>query len=97
MPPTAIWTLEGSGSRFKVKNEHTALYVPQLVSSTPTTASKTGGLFTFALNGDGTTWNIKGANGQYWDGLESGASWVGVAERDTPFASPPSSPSRCTR
>ena len=63
MPPTAIWTLEGSGSRFKVKNEHTALYVPQLVSSTPTTASKTGGLFTFALNGDGTTWNIKGANG----------------------------------
>lgn len=73
MPPTAIWTLEGSGSRFKVKNEHTALYVPQLVSSTPTTASKTGGLFTFALNGDGTTWNIKGANGQYWDGLESGA------------------------
>lgn len=71
--PNAVWTLERSGAGYKVLNEYTGLYVPQLVQSAATTASKTGATFTFALNSDGTTWNIKGSNGQYWDGLESGA------------------------
>lgn len=79
MPPTAIWTLEGSANKFKVKNEYTGLYVPQLVNSTPTTASKAGAQFSFALNADGSTWNIKGTNNLYWDGVESGAlvGWGG--------------------
>ncbi len=76
---SAIWTLEGSGKTFKVKNAFTDLYVPQLEQSQPTTASKTGANFTFTLNADGTTWNIKGTNGEYWDGLESGdlVGWNG--------------------
>lgn len=79
MLPQGVWTLEGTGNKFKVKNEYTGLYVPQLVRSTATTASKTGAVFTFALNADGATWNIKGANGQYWDGTENGAlvGWDG--------------------
>ncbi len=72
LQPNAVWTLEGSGKTFKVKNEYTSLYVPLLTRSQSTTASKTGGSFTFALNSDGETWNIKGSNGQYWDGIESG-------------------------
>lgn len=72
LTPAGIWTLEGSGSTFKVKNEYLSLYVPQLQSSTAATASTTGGTFTFALNADGETWNIKGSNGQYWDGVENG-------------------------
>ena len=79
LQPTAVWTLDGSGKTFKVKNEYTSLYVPLLTRSQPTTAAKTGGSFTFALNSDGETWNIKGSNGQYWDGLESGdlVGWDG--------------------
>lgn len=73
LTPNAIWTLEGEGNSFRVKNVGTDLYVPQLARSAATTASTTGAVFTFALNSDGQTWNIKGANGQYWDGVESGA------------------------
>lgn len=73
LTPNGVWTLEGSGNSFKVKNEYTDLYVPALVRSTATTASTAGVAFTFALNNDGETWNIKGSNGQYWDGLENGA------------------------
>ncbi len=77
--PTGVWTLEGSGKTFKVKNEFTSLYVPQLQQSQPTTAAQSGANFTFTLNADGTTWNIKGTNGEYWDGLESGdlVGWNG--------------------
>lgn len=79
LTPAAVWTLEKSGAGYKVKNEYYNLYVPQLVRSTATTASATGGVFSFALNSDGETWNIKGGNGQYWDGLENGAlvGWDG--------------------
>lgn len=79
LQPNAVWTLEGSGSSFKVKNEYTGLYVPQLVRSTATTAAATGVAFTFTPNSDGETWNVKGSNGQYWDGLENGAlvGWNG--------------------
>ncbi len=79
LTPAAIWTLEGMGKQFKVKNEYYGLYVPQLVRSTATTASKTGGTFTFNLNSDGETWNIKGSNGQYWDGTADGnlVGWDG--------------------
>lgn len=75
----AIWTMEGTTPRFRVKNVGTDLYVPQLTRSTATTASSSGAQFTFALNADGQTWNIRGANGQYWDGVESGAlvGWDG--------------------
>ncbi len=73
LDPTAVWTLEGSGKTFKVKNEYLGLYVPQLVQSTATTASTTGSNFTFTLNADGDTWSVLGTNGQYWDGLASGA------------------------
>lgn len=79
MLPTGVWTLQGSGNQFKVLNEYTNLYVPQLTRSQATTATNTNpGTFTFAPNGDGT-WNIKGANGQYWDGTEDGAlvGWDG--------------------
>ena len=79
LSPAGVWTLEGSGRTFKVKNEFMGLYVPQLQQSQPTTASETGANFTFTLNADGTTWNIKGSNGEYWDGLESGdlVGWNG--------------------
>lgn len=75
----AVWTLEGTSPRFRVKNVGSDLYVPQLVRSTATTATATGAQFTFALNADGQTWNIRGGNGQYWDGIESGAlvGWDG--------------------
>lgn len=75
----ALWTFEGTSPSFLVKNVGSSLYVPQLVRSTPTTASANGAQFAFALNSDGQTWNIRGANGQYWDGVESGAlvGWDG--------------------
>ena len=79
MKPNAIWTLQGSGNVFKVYNAYNKLYIPQLKQSQPTSAAATGENFTFTLNADGVTWNIKGTNGQYWDGLESGAlvGWNG--------------------
>lgn len=75
----AVWTLEASGDRYKVLNVGADLYVPQLQRSQPTTASSSAETFAFALNDDGATWNILGRNGQYWDGVESGAlvGWDG--------------------
>lgn len=77
--PNAVWTLEGNTPNFMVKNTGSSLYVPQLVRSTATTASANGAQFTFALNNDGQTWNIRGNNGQYWDGVQNGAlvGWDG--------------------
>jgi len=72
LTPQAVWTLEASGSGFKVKNEYASLYVPLLARSTATTAAATGGVFAFTLNSDGETWCIKGSNGQMWDGLADG-------------------------
>ncbi len=77
--PNATWTLEAMGSAFKVKNEYEGLYVPELTRSSAAVASTSAGKFTFALNPDGESWNVKGSNGQYWDGNESGAlvGWDG--------------------
>lgn len=72
LDPTAVWTLEANGKKFKVKNEYYGLYIPSLVRSTATTASTTGDSFTFTLNSDGRSWCIKGTNGQMWDGTENG-------------------------
>lgn len=80
LQPNAVWTISGSGKAFKVKNEYLGVYVPSLQRSQPTAASKTSGdTFTFNLNSDGETWNIKGSNGQYWDGTENGnlVGWDG--------------------
>lgn len=73
LDPSGVWTLEGSANNFKVKNDYYALYVPALQRSTATTASANGASFTFNLNDDGETWNVKGANGQYWDGIADGS------------------------
>lgn len=75
----AVWTFEGSGNEFKVKNVGSELYVPLLQRSAQTTATEEGTTFTFALNDDGTTWNILGSNGQYWDGEQNGnlVGWDG--------------------
>ena len=79
LDPSATWTVEQSGSSYKIKNEYYGLYVPSLQRSTAAVASKTGGLFTFNKNSDGTSWNIKCSNGQYWDGTENGnlVGWDG--------------------
>lgn len=70
--PLGVWTLESSGTKFKVKNEYCGLYVPKLVRSTATTMSEAGDSFSFTLNSDGTSWCVKGTNGQMWDGTENG-------------------------
>lgn len=79
LKPNAVWTISGNNKSFKVKNEYLGVYVPVLQRSQPATAAKTGDTFTFNLNSDGYTWNVKGSNGQYWDGNESGAlvGWNG--------------------
>lgn len=79
LKPNAVWTISGNNKSFKVKNEYLDVFVPVLQRSQPTTAAKTGDTFTFNLNSDGETWNIKGSNGQYWDGNENGAlvGWNG--------------------
>lgn len=76
---TAVWTLEASGTGYRIKNDYLGLYIPQLQRSAATTAASAGGLFTFTLNADGETWNIKGDNGQYWDGEPNGnlVGWDG--------------------
>ena len=79
LDPSATWTLEASGSNFKVKNDYYGLYVPALQRSTAAVASATAGVFTFSPNPDGNSWNIKCSNGQYWDGTENGnlVGWDG--------------------
>lgn len=79
LDPSAVWTLEASGKSFKVKNEYFGLYIPALQRSAATTAAKTGSNFTFTLNSDGQTWNVKGTNGMYWDGIADGSlvGWDG--------------------
>lgn len=70
--PYAVWELQGSNNKFKVYNPYSSYYVPLLVLSTATKGNANGGTFTFTLNTDGETFNVKGTNGQYWDGNESG-------------------------
>ena len=70
--PYYTWTFEGSGKKFKVKNEYTGLYIPKLTQSGQIILSKTGDTFTFTLNSDGETWKVLGTNSQYWDGVADG-------------------------
>lgn len=72
LDPTAVWTLEGAGQKFKVKNEFYGLYVPTLQRSAAATASKTGGTFTFSKGTD-DVWRIVGTNGMKWDGIQDGS------------------------
>jgi hypothetical protein len=70
--PYYTWTFEGSGKKFKVKNEYTGLYIPKLTQSGQIILSSTGDTFTFTLNADGETWKVMGTNSQYWDGVADG-------------------------
>lgn len=80
LQPNAVWTLvRTAANTFRVKNEYKNLYVPQLGRSQATTAATTGDAFTFTLNADAETFNVKGTNGMYWDGIEDGSlvGWNG--------------------
>ena len=70
--PYYTWTFEGSGKKFKVKNEYTGLYIPKLTQSGQIILSDKGDTFTFTLNADGETWKVMGTNSQYWDGVADG-------------------------
>lgn len=72
--PTAVWTLESLGTRFRVRNDYTELYVPALQNSAQTflTRKSSAGSFAFTLNADGETWKIKGTNNSCWDGTANG-------------------------
>ena len=70
--PYYTWTFEGSGKKFKVKNEYTGLYIPKLTQSGQIILGKAGDTFTFTLNADGETWKVMGTNSQYWDGVADG-------------------------
>ena len=70
--PYYTWTFEGSGKKFKVKNEYTGLYIPKLTQSGQIILGKAGDTFTFTLNSDGETWKVQGTNSQYWDGVADG-------------------------
>ena len=70
--PYYTWTFEGSGKKFKVKNEYTGLYIPKLTQSGQIILSQSGDTFTFTLNADGETWKVLGTNSQYWDGVADG-------------------------
>lgn len=70
--PTHVWTLEPADEKFKVKNEYTGMYVPQLQLSAATTGSTEGDTFSFTLNEDGFSFAVLGTNGMYWDGIETG-------------------------
>ncbi|MBR1838141.1 MAG: beta-N-acetylhexosaminidase [Bacteroidaceae bacterium] len=69
--PYYVWTLERvgtTGNRFRVKNELTGKYIPQLTQSGAIYVSDAPDTFTFTHH-DGDVWEILGSNGQYWDGV----------------------------
>lgn len=72
LDPSAVWTLEGEGNKFKVKNAYYDLYIPLLQRSACPAVSKLGDTFTFTLNADGESFKIAGTNGMMWDGNENG-------------------------
>jgi hypothetical protein len=66
--PGFIWNLEGEGNTFTVVNNY-GVYIPQLLRGSLVTGGSTPERFTFTLNGDGTTWSVKGtSNNYYWNG-----------------------------
>lgn len=72
LDPSAVWTLEGEGNKFKVKSAYYDLYIPLLQRSTCPVVGENGGEFTFTLNADGESFKIAGSNGVMWDGNENG-------------------------
>ncbi len=77
--PYYTWTLERAGTVFRVKNEYTELYIPQLGRGSATIASTTGDTFRFTLNTDGISFTGQSTtNSRYWNGNEgSPASMTG--------------------
>ena len=81
--PYYTWTLEASGTKFKVLNNGAGKYVPSLKNSTAAFLSNTGDSFAFTRNADGS-WKIKGSNNVCWDGLAAGAL-VGYNDPGHPY------------
>ena len=66
-PMNYIWQLQASGNGYKVANGLEG-YIPAINKGGKVAADTTGDVFTFALNGDGTSFSVKGSNGLYWNG-----------------------------
>ncbi len=66
LSPMFTWILEANKSKFNVKNVATGTYVQALSRSQPGKLGTKAYGFTFTYDTD--HWNIKGANGMYWDG-----------------------------
>ena len=64
---TYVWQLKASGSGYKVANGLEG-YIPVINKGGKVAADDTGDTFTFTLNGDNTTFSVKGTNGLYWNG-----------------------------
>ncbi|MCM1310911.1 MAG: family 20 glycosylhydrolase [Bacteroides sp.] len=69
LSPIFTWTFEGADGNYKVKNLATETYVAQLERSTTAKLNASGASFTWTYDTD--HWNVKGANGMYWDGLDN--------------------------
>ena len=82
--PYSTWTLEASGTRYRVKNEYLGTYIPTVTTATTAVVmSSTPADFTFSTNSDGS-WKIQGTNSVCWDGLASG-SLVGWTSPGHPY------------
>lgn len=67
--PAFVWNVSADGENaFRISNEYNELLIPSLPNGANVTASTNGDRFEFTLNADGSTWTIKGSNGQYWNG-----------------------------
>ena len=64
---TYVWQLQASGNGYKVANGLEG-YIPTINKGGKVAADATGDVFTFALNGDGTSFSVKGTNDLYWNG-----------------------------
>ena len=65
--PGFVWTFEGDGNKFTVKNNY-GIYIPQLLRGSLVTGGSTPEQFIFTLNDD-NTWRVKGtSNNYYWNG-----------------------------
>lgn len=64
---TYVWQLQASGNGYKVANGLEG-YIPTINKGGKVAVGEAGDVFTFALNGDNTTFSVKGTNGLYWNG-----------------------------
>lgn len=82
--PYSTWTLEASGTRYRVKNEYLGTYIPNVTTATTAVVmSSNPASFTFSTNTDGS-WKIQGTNSVCWDGLANG-SLVGWSSPGHPY------------